>query len=515
MPALHPYILSLCLGLLALITLMNLRGIPETSRLFAVPTYLFVASFVTILALGVGAAVTAGGHPRPVVAPPQTHRAVEAVSAWLLLRAFASGCTAMTGVEAVSNGVGTLREPRVKEGHKTLSIIVAILGLLLVGVSFLSWAYHIGAMDQTRPGYRSVLAQLAAAVVGEGFFYYVAIGSVLSVLALSANTSFVGFPLLCRTVAADGFLPKPFTVAGHRLVFSIGILFLAGFAAVLLSAFGGITDRLIPLFAIGAFLGFTMSQLGMVMHWRRTGSAREPQSARHLHAGINAVGALVTSAALIVIVIAKFVEGAWITVLVIPVVIALLKSVRRYYDQLERRMRAAQPLRIRDSRAPIVLVATEGWSKLTAEALSLAMTLSNVVIGVHLTQLSGPDAGDEDRKLREQWRRDVERPACASGLQPPRLVILQARYREIHGPVIELADELSSQHAGRRIAVLIPELIKQHWYQYILHTRRARNLRARLLRDAGHRLTVITVPWHLEEKAVCASTSAVHQQHAR
>jgi amino acid transporter len=520
-PALHPYILSLCLGLLALITLMNLRGIPETSRLFAVPTYLFIACFVAILGLGVGAAIMAGGHPQPVVPPaPQPHHAVEAVSAWLLLRAFASGCTAMTGVEAVSNGIGTLREPRVEEGHKALSIIVTILGLLLVGIAILSRAYHIGAMDQTRAGYRSVLAQLAAAVVGEGFFYYLAIGSALSVLALSANTSFVGFPLLCRTVAADGFLPKPFTIAGHRLVFSVGILFLAGFAAALLSVFGGITDRLIPLFAIGAFLGFTMSQLGMVAHWRRSGrahepqSASEPQSARHLHASINAVGAIVTSAALIVIVIAKFTEGAWITVLVIPAVIALLKGIRRYYERLERQVQAARPLRISQTCAPVVLVTTQGWNKLTAEALSLAMTLSNVVVGVHLAQLSGPDGGEEDRKLREQWRRDVERPVRAAGLEPPRLVILQAHYREIHGPVIRLADELSSHYAGRRIAVLIPELIKQHWYQYILHTRRARSLRARLLRDAGHRLTVITVPWHLEEKPLPAATSAARRRHA-
>jgi hypothetical protein len=421
----------------------------------------------------------------------------------------------MTGVEAVSNGIGTLREPRVREGHKTLSIIVAILGLLLVGISFLCRAYHIGATDQTRAGYRSVLAQLAAAVVGEGFFYYLAIGSVLSVLALSANTSFVGFPLLCRTVAADGFLPKPFTVAGHRLVFSIGILFLAGFAAALLSAFGGITDRLIPLFAIGAFLGFTMSQLGMVMHWRRRGSAQEPQSARRLHASINAVGAIVTSAALIVIVIAKFTEGAWITVLVIPAVIALLKKVRRYYDQLERQVRASRPLLICNTCEPIILVTTEGWSKLTAEALSFAMTLSTVVVGVHLTQLSGPDGDEEDRELREQWRRDVELPARAAGLEPPRLVVLQALYREIHGPLIQLADELSSQYAGRRIAILIPELIIQHWYQYILHTRRARSLRARLLRDAGHRLTVITMPWHLEGQGASASTSAGRQQPAR
>jgi amino acid transporter len=525
-PALHAYILPLCLGLLALITVTNLRGTPESGRLFALPTYLFVGCFGAILVLGAGAAVSAGGHPRPVVAPSQPSAAAQAVGVWLLLRAFASGCTAMTGVEAVSNSMGTLREPRVKEGHKTLSIIAGILGLLLAGISFLSWAYHIGATDQTRTGYRSVLAQLAAAVIGQGFFYYLAMGSVLSVLALSANTSFVGFPLLCRTVAADGYLPKSFAIAGHRLVFSIGITFLAGFAAVLLSVFGGITDRLIPLFAIGAFLTFTLSQTGMVMHWLRAGSAAgsgsgtsqgrtERISGYRLHLCINAAGAIVTAAALTVIVIAKWAEGAWITVLVIPAVIALLMRIRRYYDELDSQVRASRPLRFVTTSPPVILVATEGWSKLTAEALNFATSLSSNVIAVHLAQLSGPDEVEDERKLREQWQRDVERSAAAAGLEPPKLVIMQAQYRYIHEPVIRLADELACQYPGRRIAVLIPEVIKQHWYQYILHTRRARSLRARLLRDAGVRLTVITVPWRLEEKALPASTSVVRPRHAR
>jgi hypothetical protein len=257
-----------------------------------------------------------------------------------------------------------------------------------------------------------------------------------------------------------------------------------------------------------------MSQLGMVVHWRRNAGAHEPQSARHLHTSINAAGAIVTSVALVIIVIAKFTAGAWITVLVIPAVIALLKRVKRYYDQLAEQVRAARPLLICNTGAPVVLVAMEGWSKLTAKALSLALTLSSVVIGVHLQQLSGPDADEEDRELLERWRRDVERPALAAGLEPPRLVIVQAVYREIHGPVIQLAEELRAKYPRREIAVLIPELIKHHWYEYILHTRRARSLRARLLRDAGHRLTVITVPWHLEEKVASASSSAAPQLHA-
>jgi amino acid transporter len=512
-PALHPYMLSLCLGLLALITLTNLRGTPETGRLFALPTYLFVFCFFVILVLGVGTAVAAGGHPRPVVAPPKPNAAAEGVSLWLLLRAFASGCTAMTGVEAVSNGIGALREPRVREGHRTLALICGILGLLLAGIAFLSHSYHIGAMDQTRAGYRSVLAQLADAVIGHGPFYYVAIGSVLAVLALSANTSFVGFPLLCRRVAADGFLPKSFAVAGHRLVYSVGITFLAAFAALLLIVFGGITDRLIPLFAIGAFLTFTMSQLGMVVHWYR--STSENRRERMTHLLINALGVAVTAAALIVIIIAKFMEGAWITVLIVPAVIVLLKAIKRYYSEIDRKVATSRPLRITHSPPPIVLVATQGWNKLTAEALNLAMSLSPLVVAVHLAELSGPDEGAQERWLREQWRRDVEQPTRAAGVEPPRLVILQAQYRNIHTPIINLAHQLCCEHNGRRIAVLIPEIIKQKWYQYILHTYRARKLRAHLLRDAGPSLTVISVPWRLEPHETAASTAATVARHAR
>jgi amino acid transporter len=246
-PTLHPYILPICLVILAFVALINLRGTMDAGRLFAVPTYLFVASFAVIMALGIYRSVLSGGHPHAVVAPLELQPATQAVSLWLLLRAFAAGCTAMTGVEAVSNGMSAFREPAVRYGHRTLAAIVLILGLLLVSIAWLATAYGIGAADQTKDGYQSVLSQLAAAIVGRGVVYYVAIGSVLCVLALSANTSFVDFPRLCRVVAADGFLPKSFSLAGRRLVFSVGIFYLAASSGLLLIVFGGITDRLIPL----------------------------------------------------------------------------------------------------------------------------------------------------------------------------------------------------------------------------------------------------------------------------
>jgi amino acid transporter len=500
-PELHPYLLWLCLGILLFITLVNLRGTPDAGRIFALPTYLYIGSFLFILGFGIFKAIVSGGHPQPVVSPPQLPQATEAVSLWLLLRAFASGCTAMTGVEAVSNGMTAFREPPVVYGHRTLGTIVGVLGILLAGIAYLVSVYGIGAMDQSEPGYRSVLSQLAGAVVGQGIFYYVAIGSLLCILTLSATTSFIDFPRLCRMVAEDSFLPRPFAIAGRRLVFSVGILYLAVTAGALLIAFDGITDRLIPLFAIGAFLTFTMSQAGMVVHWRRALSAAAPardRRAQRAHFWINTIGALTTGAALVIIVIAKFIEGAWITILAIPCVIVLLRTIRRYYDRLEAEVRDLQPLSLHDARPPILLLAVQDWNRLTEKALRLAMTLSPDVIGIHLTRLAGPQAEEQGRELRERWRQNVEAPAVEAGVPPPRLVILPAEHRAIHEPILKFAQELEAKFGTRRLVVFIPEVVKRHWYQHILHAHQARRLRSQLLRHGGTRLNVMNVPWYLD-----------------
>jgi amino acid transporter len=499
-PSLHPYTPWLCLGILALVAVMNLRGTGEAGRLFALPTYLFVASVGAILVIGLTRLLA--GHAQPLVRPPPVPAAHETLGAWLVLRAFASGCTAMTGVEAVSNGMGVFRDPPVRHGHRTLAGIVIILGLLLAGISWLCSVYGIGAMDQTRSGYRSVLSQLAGAVVGDGLLYGVAIASVLIVLCLSANTSFVGFPGLCRLVAADGFLPKTFAIAGQRLVFSVGILYLAAAAGVLLVVFGGITDRLIPLFAVGAFATFTLSQTGMVVHWRRA-LRSQPDSKQkrrvRVQLVINSIGAFATAAALVVIIVAKFVEGAWITVLIVPAVIALLVSIKRYYLRLERRMRQTSALDLRGIESPIMLVALQGWNEMADRALKLALSLSPHVIGLHLMQLGGPDEA-ADRSLRERWARSVVDPAVAAGLPAPELMVVPASYRTIHQPILRVARELELRFPDRTIAILIPELVKQHWYQRVLHTYRGERLRGQLLRHGGSRLTVINVPWYLEDQ---------------
>jgi amino acid transporter len=488
-PELHAHTLSLCLAILAMITLVNLRGTLDAGRLFALPTYLFVASF----------ALTSDGHPQPVEAPPALPQATAAVTLWLLLRAFASGCTAMTGIEAVSNGMSAFREPTVKYGHRTLAAIVLILGTLLACIAYLASVYGIGAMDQTAAGYRSVLSQLASAVVGRDLLYYVAIGSLLAVLSLSANTSFVDFPRLCRVVAADGFLPKSFAMAGRRLVFSVGILYLAVTAAILLIVFDGITEHLIPLFAIGAFLTFTLSQSGMVVHWRRAMRAGGAKASAHrVHFWINLVGAVTTGVALVVILVAKFRDGAWITLLVIPCVILLLRSVHRYYQTLAAGMRDPKPLDISSIRAPVVLVTLEEWNKLAEKAVEFALGLSPDVIAVHLSKLEGPDAEERHKSLQEQWEHEVAEPARGAGRPEPRLVILRSTYRTIHEPVLKLVDELRSRFGARQIAILIPEIVKKRWFQYLLHAHRGRRLRAKLLSHGDSNLTVVNVPWYLD-----------------
>jgi amino acid transporter len=505
-PTLQPYTLAFCLGILALLTIVNLRGTLDAGRLFALPTYLFIACFLIVIALGVYAILTSGGHPQPVVAPPPPPKAAEAVGVWLLLRAFASGCTAMTGVEAVSNGTGAFREPRVTNARATLTAIVVVLGVLLGGIAYLATSYGVMAMDQTQPGYQSVLSQLVGAVVGRGIFYYVAIASALCILCLSANTSFVGFPRLCQIVAQDEFLPRPFAIVGRRLVYSVGILYLAVTAGLLLVVFGGITDRLIPLFAIGAFLTFTISQTGMVAHWRREmrGQRNGGQRRRILmHLAINAVGATTTVTALVVIVVAKFVEGGWITIVAIPCVILLHRAIKRYYDAANQRLRDDQTLEFRRGKPPIVLIPTREWNRLTDNALRLAMELSPDVTAVHLAALEGPDVKSDEQELRQQWAKFVEQPAAAAKYPtPPQLVFLSAPYRRIHAPLLKLIKELEDKNPDRTVAVLIPEVIKRHWWEYLLSNQRARRIRSAVLEYGGSRVAVIRMPWHLTEPKI-------------
>jgi amino acid transporter len=500
-PTLHRWTLPLCLLTLALVTLVNLRGTTEAGWAFALPTYLFIASLGGVLAVGVARAAGSGGHPQPVIPPPPLPAATEAVGLWLLLRAFASGCTAMTGVEAVSNGITAFKEPAVPHARRTLTVIVAVLAVLLGGIAYLARAYRVGAMDQADPAYQSVLSQLTAAVVGRGTVYYVTIASVLAVLALSANTSFVDFPRLCRLLARDDFLPRAFSAVSSRLVYSVGILFLAVASGLLLAAFGGITDRLIPLYAVGAFLAFTLSQAGMVWHWRK--QLRDGAGGRahaRLAMALNGAGAVATAGALGVIVVAKFVEGAWVTLLAIPCLLLLFTAVKRHYAWVARQTATRRPLDLRHNEPPVVLLPLRRWDRLTRKALRFGVRLSPDVIAVHVAEVDEAAAEDEEAAQRTRWEEEVGRPARMAGVRPPRLEVIHSPYREFLGPLLEFISRVENELPGRQVAVIIPELVTRHWWELLLHNRRAAQLKRALLKRDDRRLMVITVPWHLDDK---------------
>jgi amino acid transporter len=489
LPVLQPHTLSLCLAILLFITLVNLRGVRESGLAFMAPTYLFIVTLLAVIAIGIFKTVLAGGHPVPVVAPPPLPTATTAASLWILMRAFASGCTAMTGVEAVSNGVTAFREPAVPHAQRTLTVIIGLLAVMLAGIAFLCRAYGIGATEPGQPGYESTLSQLTAAVVGRGLFYYITIGSVLSVLALSANTGFADFPRLCRVIAADGFLPSGFAHRGRRLVYSQGIIVLAVLSAGLLIAFGGITDHLIPLFAIGAFLAFTLSQAGMVVHWLRLGGAHAKKSMV-----INAAGALSTGVTLGVVAVSKFLEGAWVMMLLVPGLLGLFYTVRTHYQRVGREVASDTPLDAEGLTPPVVLLPIRGWSAITRKALRFALKISDEIYVLHI-------AGDEQTmvRLEEGWVRLVREPATKAGLQPPKLIIIYSPFRQMYKPLIEVVSDLKRAHPDRDIAVIIPELIGTRWYHYVLHNQTAAVMVAYLRLSGFRKVAVINVPWYLSD----------------
>src|SRR5215471_3465619 len=492
-PRLQPYTLDVCLVILILLSVLNLRGLREASFVFLIPTYLFVGCLLTVLVIGVtrvlfGAAAVEASSNNSL----QAASAGGAVSTWLLLKAFASGCTALTGVEAVSNGVPVFRAPVVRSARQTLAIIVVILITLLIGIAFLVNAFHITATPPGQEGYQSILSQLTKKVVGDGFFYYLTMGSVLIILCFSANTSFADFPRVCRAVASDGYLPRSFANRGRRLVYSQGIIVLTLLSGILLWAFDGVTDRLIPLFAIGAFLAFTLSQAGMVAHWKhRKGSSKSSIF-------INGFGALATLATVVVVLAAKFVEGAWVTVLIMVLLVVFMTSVRHHYVRVQREITARASLQIYGLPRPIVVVPIEGWNRVTQKALAFALSLSSEVRAVHIR--AEEDGEDEaSKKLLEIWRTKVEEPALQKHVTVPKLVILSSPYRFVIQPVVDHVLEIERQNKDRMIAVVIPQLVEPHWYNYSLHNQRGQLLAALMMLKGDRRIVTIGVPWYLHE----------------
>jgi amino acid transporter len=487
LPALQPYTLSLCLMVLLLITMVNLRGVRESGLAFVIPTYSFLGTMFLVLGIGIVKAVLAHGRPIPVDSPAPLPAAQSAATAWVLMRSFASGCTAMTGVEAVSNGVSAFREPAVTYARRTLTAIIALLGLMLAGIAFLCSAYQIGATDPGAAGYDSILSQLTAAVVGRGWFYIVTIGSVVSVLALSANTGFADFPRLCRVVATDGYLPNSFAHRGRRLVYSRGILVLAALSALLLIGFGGITDNLIPLFAVGAFLAFTLSQAGMVAHWRKLGGAHAKKSM-----AINAAGAVCTAVTLVIVLVSKFVNGAWVMILLIPALLLMFVGVHAHYRKVATDVATTEPLDAADLKPPVILLPIRGWSAITRKALRFGLKISPDIYALHV-------ADDEKTMadLEDTWEHRVREPAIAAGRRAPKLIVTYSPYRKLYAPLKQALADLQRCHPGRDIAVIVPELVANRWHHYVLHNQTAAIIKAYLLLSGFRRVVVINVPWYL------------------
>jgi amino acid transporter len=485
-PRLQPHTLGLCLAILLILTLINMRGIKDAGSAFLIPTCLFIGTLLLVIVVGAVRAIAAGGHPVPIVAPPRLPASASLLTLWLLAKVFASGCTAMTGVEAVSNGVNAFREPTQKNAKRTLTIIVVLLMIFLAGVALLCRAYGIGATDPTGSGYQSILSQLVSAVMGRGLFYYVTIASVLAALALSANTSFADFPRLTRAVALRDCLPHVFKIRGRRLLYSYGICGLVGFTALLLILFDGVTDHLIPLFAIGAFLAFTLSQAGMVMHWKRKGG----KGARHRMV-INGVGAVATGITLLVVLVAKFTEGAWITAILVPTLILAMRAIKRHYECVAGGVNIDRPLSIENLTEPLVIVPLDRWSRITEKGLRFAMKLSDQIQAVHV------DAEDSCEEIKQIWQRDVAAPLIQSGHAVPRLIILPSPFRYVLPPFIDYVLKVEHDNPERQIAVLIPELVVKHWWQTPLHNQRAQLLKLLLLVHGNQRIIVINIPWYL------------------
>lgn len=488
-PQLHPYILPICLIILVFITIINLRGVNDTGGVFVLPGYLFVACLSIVLLIGLWKSLISGGHPTPVVEPIRHTQVQEAITLWILIKTFASGCTALTGIEAVSNGVTVFKEPNTKNARLTLTLIIGVLIFMLISIAHLCNAYGITA---TKPGsqeYKSVLYLLINAVVGPNWFGYLTLTSVLLILIFQANTAFTGFPRLCSVIAHQGYLPQGFANRGRRLVYSSGIYVLFFLSAMLLIVFNGVTDKLIPLFAVGAFLAFTFSQAGMVMHWRRKKGAHAKRSMI-----INGIGTVSTGITVIVVIVGKFMDGAWFVLLLIPAIYISMKRVHHHYHSVEKQLTCTKPLTPIFSDPPIVVLPAEDWNNNTFKSLQSALSISGEIIIVHIK------SSEQESNLQSQWNKFIETPLRQKNLPVPRLEILHSPYRLILTPIVNFILDLEKRNPNRQIAVVIPNLIESRWYQRFLHNQRAILLAGMLMYRGTKRIIIINVPWYLRQE---------------
>ncbi len=489
LPKFQPHTLSLCLFILAILAVVNLRGVKDTGTAFIVPTFLFIGTLLTLIAVGVYKTLAAGGHPQPVTTlPPALPQTVQFLGLWMLMKAFSSGCAAMTGVEAVSNGVMAFREPRAKNAQYALTVIIAILIVLLYGTAWLTKHYQIMAMDPDATGYQSLLSLLVTAVFGRGWFYFVTMGSVLLALALSANTAFADFPRLTRAIALHDYLPHVFVLRGRRLLFSHGIYALTGLTAVILILFKGVTDRLIPLYAIGAFLAFTLSQAGMVVHWKKQ---EGDHKGRAWHMLVNGTGAVATGLTTIVVLASKFRAGAWVTALLVPTLIVLMYSVKKHYTRVRGEVQDMDRLNLANLESPLVVIPMAGWNRISEKALRFGLLLSKEIKVVHV------HSEDEAHGIDEDWNDKILAPIREQGFTDPELVTIPSTFRFIISPLMDYILHLEAENPGRKVAVLLPELVVRHWWENLLHNQRVQLLKILLLVKGNQRIVVVNIPWYL------------------
>jgi len=476
-PEIWPYRVEVALALLLVIMLLNLRGLRESGTTMSVPVYIFLISFFAMLLFGLIRAV-AGDPPAPLsaAAPP----AVEPLSLFLVLHAFSAGCTALTGIEAISNGVPAFQKPEWVNARKTLVVMAILMGLLFLGSMGLTQYFGVVAGPQ-----ETILSALARRLLGTGPAYYVVQFSTLAVLAVAANTSFAGFPRISAILAQDKFMPRQLFNLGDRLVFHNGILLLSGVTAALIVAFGGDSHALVPLFAVGAFSAFTLSQAGMVIHWLRV-----KQPGWRVKMLINGLGAVVTLVSLLIIGVSKFIEGAWISVLVIPALVYMFLKIRAHYRHVSAQLSLhGLPPSLRPWPMQRVVIPVSAVHRGMVDAVNFARSITDHVTAVYIDVDPGPDEVVL-RKRWNEWFPDVE------------FVIVPSPYRSVVEPLLSFLDRTDQEHNdGQQAILILPELIPSASWQEILHNQSADEIKKALLfqrRQSGFQRILIDVPYHLK-----------------
>jgi amino acid transporter len=475
-PLFWPHRVAVALFLLTIMTLANLRGLRETGTMMSVPVYLFLLVYLPMLAYGLYHLLVDGPapleHGLSAVAQP--------VTLYLILHTFSAGCTALTGIEAISNGVPAFQSPEAKNAGKTLISMAVLMSILFVGSIGLTQFLGVTAAPQ-----ETILSALAHRLLGNSMAYYIIQVSTMLILAVAANTSFAGFPRLAAILAKDGFLPRQLTGLGDRLVFANGIVSLAIATGVLIVLFGGNSHALVPLFAVGVFLAFTLSQAGMVLHW-----LRERGAGWYLKAFLNGLGALATGATVLIIGISKFLEGAWITVFLIPALVILFARIRTHYREVARGLTLhGLPPSIKPAPAPRAVIPISGVHRGIVDAVNFAQTISADITAVFV-ELELGDADAVVKKWNNLWP-DIP------------LVVVSSPYRSIIRPLIDFLDETDAKHNDGQLATLIlPEFVPAKWWQSLMHNQTAWLLKAALLyrrRSRGFQRVIIDIPYHLRK----------------